>query len=107
MMSTPRVRCVSGSSSRLLPELKRKWERKIEWDFPSVLATYLRMAEKCMWWRHVVRNSPDKKKRRYARKCFTKLYPEMMALTQMGLDDHIPFSVPMKLDRLYFKLNQR
>lgn len=110
MTSTPRVRHVASVkdlSSRLPTELKKKWAKRADRDYQSVYEIYMRIAEKCLWWRHIIKYCPDKKKKNTARKRFLTLYPEMMALNQIGLDDHLPFSTPMKLDHLYFKLNKR
>jgi hypothetical protein len=109
ILSTPRVRHVRNHSTadRLPSSLQRKWERRAHYNYQEVYEIYMKMAENCVWWRHVVRRSPDKKKRQHARKCFLRDYPVMMAMTQIGMDDHLPWGTCQKLDLFYYRLNTR
>lgn len=105
--STPRVRCVRRKDpvSQLPSTLQKKWERRADRHYEEVCTIYLEIAQKCLWWNHVIHRSRDKKKRQDAKKSFLKMYPTMMALTQIGMDIHLPFGVPKKLDQLYYHLN--
>ena len=108
--TTPRIRrvaTVTDLASRLPSQLQQKWERRADKNYQQVYDTYMKIAEKCIWYRHVIRHSSNKKKRQHAKKCFLKLYPTMMALTQIGMDDHLPFGTPFKLDCFYYHLNTR
>lgn len=110
LISTPRIRRVStrnNNGSELPSALQRKWERRADRNYQEVYEIYMKIAEKCIWWRRVIRHSSDKKKRQHAKKCFLRSYPTMMAMTQIGMDDHLPFGIPMKLDRFYYFLNLR
>lgn len=111
ILSTPRVRHVrrtqSDVESRLPSTLQQKWERRADRNYQEVYEMYMKIAENCIWWRHVMRRSTDKKKRQHAKKCFLHHYPVMMAMTQIGMDDHLPFETPRKLDSFYYRLNTR
>lgn len=111
ILSTPRVRHVPTTptdlASRLPSTLQRKWERRADRNYQEVCKIYMKISEKCIWWRHVIRHSTDKKKRQHAKRCFLRTYPLMMALTQIGMDDHLPWGTCQKLDHFYYRLNTR
>jgi len=110
LTSTPRVRHASSTrdpSTKLPSYLQRNWERKAERNYQHVYETYMDVSRKCMRWQYIYLNSHDKKKRIYAKKRFQELYPTMMALNQIGLDDHLPFDTTLELNHFYYRLNQR
>ena len=109
ILSRPRIRHVPTTptdlASRLPSTLQRKWERRADHNYQEVCKIYMKISEKCIWWRHVIRHSTNKKKRQHAKRCFLRTYPLMMALTQIGMNDHLPWDTCQKLDNLYYRLN--
>jgi len=108
IQTTPRVRRVPPNKDTLstLPsKLQQKWDKKAEKNYQHVYDVYVKISRRCLLWRHVIKNSKDKKKRKDAKKRFLQFYPTMMALHFIGFDYILPCKTVDVLDILYHRLN--